>query len=184
MDCFVACAPRKDGCFRLRVVESAGAPASLNTNIRGQWVPALGREDAGETPDSNFKQQKNSRGAECARVVLGRNPRKTEGAGKTGCALHPRSRVQDAHSKTHTSIQVQRKHSGLPCAMVLTVSFALSSVSRACLPPSPADKSANLTPASGCQDHTTSPSASVSFVRRAIHAPNTFASIASRAQRP
>src|SRR5258705_9947305 len=24
---------------------------------------------------------------------------KTEGAGKTGCALHPRSRVQDAHSK-------------------------------------------------------------------------------------
>src|SRR4051794_3246706 len=39
-------------------------------------------------------------------------PRKTEGAGKTGCALHPRSHVQDAQSKTHTSIQVQRKHSG------------------------------------------------------------------------
>ncbi len=30
--------------------------------------------------------------------------------------------------KTHTSIQVQRKQSGLPCAMVLTVSFVLSSV--------------------------------------------------------
>jgi hypothetical protein len=28
-----------------------------------------------------------------------RSPRKTEGAGKTGCALHPRSRVQNAHSK-------------------------------------------------------------------------------------
>jgi hypothetical protein len=34
----------------------------------------------------------------------------------------------NAQSKTHTSIQVQRKQSGLPCAMVLTVSFVLSSV--------------------------------------------------------
>src|SRR6267142_1536461 len=42
-----------------------------------------------------------------------------EGAGKTGCALHPRSRVQSAQKETHTSIQVQRKHSGLPCAMAL-----------------------------------------------------------------
>src|SRR5712691_11281760 len=44
---------------------------------------------------------------------------KTEGAGKTGCALHPRSRVQDAQKNAHTSIQVQRKHSGLPCAVAL-----------------------------------------------------------------
>jgi hypothetical protein len=36
----------------------------------------------------------------------------------------------------------------------------LSPVSRAFLPPSPADYSASLTPASGCQDHTSSPSAS------------------------
>ncbi len=34
----------------------------------------------------------------------------------------------NADSKAHTSIQVQRKQSGLPCAMVLTVSFELSSV--------------------------------------------------------
>src|SRR5262245_26931794 len=41
----------------------------------------------------------------------------SEGARKTGGALHPRSRAQSAHlEKTHTSIQVQRKHSGLPCA--------------------------------------------------------------------
>jgi hypothetical protein len=33
-----------------------------------------------------------------------------------------------AEKKTHTSIQVQRKQSGLPCAMVLTVSFVLSPV--------------------------------------------------------
>ena len=36
---------------------------------------------------------------------------------------------------------------------------------RAFLPPSRADRSARLAPASGCQDHTTSPSALASFVR-------------------
>jgi hypothetical protein len=56
---------------------------------------------------------------------------------------------------------------------------------RACLPPSPAElTSTNLTPASGRQDHTTSPSASASFVPRAIRAPDAAASIASRALRP
>jgi hypothetical protein len=30
---------------------------------------------------------------------------KTEGAGKTGCLLHPRSRVRFAQTKVHTSIQ-------------------------------------------------------------------------------
>ena len=39
---------------------------------------------------------------------------------------------------------------------------------RALLPPSPALLSANLTPASGRQDHTTSPSASSALVRSAI----------------
>ena len=45
--------------------------------------------------------------------------RKTKGAGNAGCALHPRSRVQSAQKKAHTSIQVQRRQSGIPCAMVL-----------------------------------------------------------------
>ena len=39
---------------------------------------------------------------------------------------------------------------------------------RACLSPSSADDSANLTPASGCQDHTTSPFASGALVRSTI----------------
>src|SRR5262245_1695020 len=39
-----------------------------------------------------------------------------EGAGKTGYALHPRSRALLAQKEMHTSIQVQREHSGLPCA--------------------------------------------------------------------
>src|SRR4051812_40098385 len=33
-------------------------------------------------------------------------PSPIKGAGKAGCALHPRSRVQNALEKTHTSIQV------------------------------------------------------------------------------
>jgi hypothetical protein len=49
---------------------------------------------------------------------------------------------------------------------------------RALLPPSPALLRANLTPASGRQDHTTSPSARAPFVY------GTFASTASRALRP
>jgi hypothetical protein len=44
---------------------------------------------------------------------------KKRGRRKTGCALHPRSRVQLRTKNAHTSIQVQRRASGLPCAMVL-----------------------------------------------------------------
>jgi hypothetical protein len=69
--------------------------------------------------------------------------------------------------------------SGLPCAMVLTVSFALPG-DRALLPPSRADRSARLASASGCQDHTTSPSASASFVRTDQSARVAIASIAAR----
>ena len=59
-----------------------------------------------------------SRGGMRPRVAC-RRPSKAEGAGNAGCALHPRSRVQKAKRKTHTSIQVQRRHSGIPCAMAL-----------------------------------------------------------------
>ena len=52
-------------------------------------------------------------------VCLKHVPQKEEGAGNAGCALHPRSRVQDAQRKAHTSIQVQRRQSGIPCAMAL-----------------------------------------------------------------
>src|SRR5258708_2462369 len=45
-------------------------------------------------------------------------PLKSEGAGNAGCALHRPSRVQNC-KKTHTSIQVQRRQSGIPRAMVL-----------------------------------------------------------------
>src|SRR4051794_41561482 len=59
--------------------------------------------------------------------------------------------------------------------MVLTVSFALSPVIGLCCHRRQRKASANLTPASRRQDHTTSPSASARFVKHAT------ASIASRA---
>src|SRR5258707_15671089 len=37
-----------------------------------------------------------------------------KGAGKTGCAPHPRSRVQCASKNAHTSIQVWRRHPAFP----------------------------------------------------------------------
>ena len=62
--------------------------------------------------------------------------------------------------RTHTSIQVQRRQSGLPCAVVYGLLRALPG-ERAFLPPSLRGccHPRNLTPASRRQDHTTSPSA-------------------------
>src|SRR5215210_3548195 len=102
-------------------------------------------------------------------------PPKWEGAGKTGCTLHPRSRVQFAHKNAHTSIQVQAEHPGLPCAMALRLT-SCSPRRTAFLPPSPREKLSllpDLAPAPRRPNHTTSPYASGAYVYRA------FASIAS-----
>jgi hypothetical protein len=83
----------------------------------------------------------------------------------------PRAKVESTWVGT-TGSPVQ---TGFPCAMVLTASFVLPG-DRALLPPSPRRLTASLarlgrdlppqdlTPASGRQDHTTSPSATTSFV--------------------
>ncbi len=61
-----------------------------------------------------------SRGMVCPSFAGTVRPlQRKEGAGNAGCALHPRSRVQICAKEAHTSIQVQRKHSGIPRAMVL-----------------------------------------------------------------
>ena len=59
---------------------------------------------------------------------------KSEGAGKTGCLLHPRSRVRFAQTKTAHEHTGQREHSGLPCAMALRLT-SCSSRRTALLPP-------------------------------------------------
>src|SRR6266702_1778547 len=79
--------------------------------------------------------------------LLAEPPSKIEGAGKAGCSLHPQPRAQSVES-TRVSHHRFAEQSSLPSAMVLTFSFVL--------PPSSADCSANLAPASGRQNHTTS----------------------------
>jgi len=86
-----------------------------------------------------------------------------------------------AKIKKHTSVVTTGTpdRPGIPCAMVLTVSFALSSVTGlSCHRRSQDHHLESLASASGCQDHTTLPSAIGAFVLCAN------ASTASRTQRP
>jgi hypothetical protein len=83
-----------------------------------------------------------------------------EGAGKTGCALHPRSRVHVAHQEN------AHEHTGPSLRNGFTAYFVLSPATGLFVTVAGVMRKhlANLTPASGRQDHTTSPYASASFV--------------------
>jgi len=83
-----------------------------------------------------------------------------------------RRRACRGSGRAHTRSQVTPESPGIPRAMVYGL-YVLSPVI-GLLTPSLAKNFASLTPASRRQDHTTSPSASVSFVK------DTFASTASR----
>jgi hypothetical protein len=84
-------------------------PPPLVELRRTRWSLAL-LAMTGGNPDSNIKQREDtrppSRGAGSARGLRSLPPsKKQEGAGKAGCALHPRSRVQictkeNAHEHT------------------------------------------------------------------------------------
>jgi hypothetical protein len=89
---------------------------------------------------------------------------KSEGAGKTGCTPHPRSRVRFAQTKMHTSIQVQANtlrpslRNGFTAYFVLfPENGSFASVVGGTLP-------ANVMPAPRHQNHTTSPYASGAYV--------------------
>jgi hypothetical protein len=134
--------------------------------------------------------------ARCARVVHEPFARKSEGVGNAGCPLHPQPRVRMVKQSTRaSSLQVHRRHPAFPHAMVLTAYFVLSPVLglfchrrlriwrvRA---RSGRQASANLTPASGRQDHTTSPSAASICRQCAVDRSQaeTRPAIPSRAQR-
>ena len=156
-DIGVGPAPSTRHCERSEAIH----PRPPHDGLLRRFAP---RNDGGEIHDSisNIVEDVSPRSRGELRPRLARYlvPPKKEGAGKTGCALHPRSRVQNCAKKTHTSIQVQRKHSGLPRAMVLRL------ISRSPWRPgflatiAPRNSPQDLTPASGRRDHTTSPSAS------------------------
>jgi hypothetical protein len=81
------------------------------------------------------------------------------------------------------SQRVHRKRPAFPHAVVYGLYRALPG-DRAFLPPSPADRSTDLTPASGCQDHTVLPSASAPFVKSASASTASRPAFVTIAKRP
>src|ERR1035437_5602037 len=113
--------------------------------------------------------------ARCARALRRLPPsEKTRGRRESRVRAAPAVSCAAMHKKTHTSIQVQRRQSGFPCAVVYGLFRALPG-DRAFLPPSSPRSllPRNLTPASGRQDHTASPSATPAFVPRKLRPPPT-----------
>jgi hypothetical protein len=87
--------------------------------------------------------------------------------GRGECRVPNAPAASCAKCRKHTSVAttVAPGSPGIPARDGFNRLFRALPGDRACLPPSLADCSANLTPASGRQDHTTSPSALAPFVR-------------------
>jgi hypothetical protein len=128
-------------------------------------------------PRNDVEPQLRDLAARCARVfAINLSPSHQRAQGMPG-ARRARS-LACKNKKAHEQVTtVTPKTPGIPRAMVLTVSFALSRVTGLVCHPRPRKlPSADLTPASGRQDHTTSPSA--------LSAPRRCALWASTASRP
>jgi hypothetical protein len=119
-----------------------------------------------------------------------------EGVGNAGCPLHPRPRVHLVVVERTRVTTSTPESPGIPARNGFTTYFALSPVTglfchrrprtNVVSAPGRADTtSANLTPASGRQDHTTSPYATTSLVRTlwTAHELITRPAIPSRAKR-
>jgi hypothetical protein len=106
--------------------------------------------------------------ARCARALRDRRPRnKQEGAGKAGCALHPRSRVQMGRKKRTRAYRSSGGNPAFPARWVTAYSELSPVTGLSChRRPRKVLLFANLTPASGRQDHTASPSAPPALVVR------------------
>ena len=98
-------------------------------------------------------------------------PEKTEGAGNAGRSMHPQPRVRNKTKHTSIVTTVTPVSPGIPRAMVYGLLRALPG-DQACLTPSPALLIADLTPASGRQNDTTSPYASRPRSSRALPRPS------------
>ena len=96
-----------------------------------------------------------------------------EGAGKTGCALHPRSHVRLAQSKLHMSIQGSGEHPAFPaqwlyglCRALLGDEFWIDSVTAVSALASQLKRILQLDACNGRQDHTVLPYAKIHAVVR------------------
>jgi hypothetical protein len=94
-------------------------------------------------------------------------PLPSEGAGNAGCTLHPRSRVQITQQMRTRAYRFSGGNPTFPAQWCYGLLRALLG-DRAFCHHHREKNSANLTPASRRQDHTTSPSASGALVRSAI----------------
>jgi hypothetical protein len=138
LDCFVARAPRNDvdddapPTPTTVIPAKAGIQYAASSRFRHGLLGILDRPPSRTMTNAGILATASARGLQIFRPEKRRRrrPSKEEGAGKIGCTLHPRSHVQNAQSKKHTSIQVQRKQFGLPCAVL----FRLISAQWACLP--------------------------------------------------
>ena len=103
---------------------------------------------------------------DCARGLHFFPPSKTEGAGKTGCALHPRSRVQSAQQKRTRAYRFSGNTPAFPAQWLYGLLRALPGERLFChrRPCKKLESQRNLTPAPRRQDHTTSPYASCALV--------------------
>ena len=93
-----------------------------------------------------------------ARVVPIITPSPTEGAGNAGCRPHPRALRAKKSALAHASNHRAAKSTGIPCAMVFGL-YAISPESGLDSLRHPGIIIQDLMPASGHQDHATSPSA-------------------------
>src|SRR6266478_3770684 len=89
----------------------------------------------------------------------------SEGAGNAGRSMHPQPRVRNKKAHEHSHHGHTGNHPAFPAQWFYGFLRALPG-DQACLTPSPALLIADLTPASGRQNHTTSPSAAARFVKR------------------
>src|ERR1700722_6848979 len=107
----------------------------------------------------------------------------SEGAGKAGCALHPRSRVQNCAKNRTRAYRFSGDTPAFPAQWVTAYSV-LSPVNGSFATVALRVFSQDLTPAPRCQDHTTSPSASSAFVKGAIRVHRDPSRVDDVGQRP
>ena len=121
-----------------------------------------------------------------ARGLLDNFPpsRNSEGAGKTGCLLHPRSRVRFAHNKLHTSIQGSWSIPAFPAQWLYGLLRALPGERLFCLRRRRETCSPNLAPAPRRPNHTTSPYAQAAHVSRSSRVHRISPRVRDDGQRP
>jgi hypothetical protein len=111
---------------------------------------------------NDLDMDSHSRDANCVRVVHRASPsnrKRAQGMPGEGLTHGPRAVKKHGEGTTGSA-----GSSGIPCAMVYGL-YVISLGTGLSCSHHPRDHLASLTPASGCQDHTTSPSASAPFVR-------------------